>query len=116
MSRPYYASTHLQVAHFDEFLQVVYGRPPESMPSVAKRSPKPHLVHVDAHLSTMLEAGTDMTREAAGSGTETDAAALANMAAAGESEQTNNMAETRLPLPEDVQSAEAFQVGVHQCL
>ena len=81
------------------------------MPSVAKRSPKPHLSHVDAHLSTILEADTDMTGEAADFGIDTDAGSAA-AAASGEAE-TNNVAEIRLSLPEDVQSAEAFQVGVH---
>lgn len=112
---PVLSIEHLHVAHSSEFLQVVYGGPPESMPSVAKRSPKPHLNHVDAQLSTILEADIDMTGEAADSGIDTDAAALAAaaaVAAAGEAE-TSNMAEARLPLPEDVQSAEAFQVGVH---
>lgn len=87
------------------------GKPPESIPSVAKRSPKPHVNHVDAHLSTVMEAEVDMTGEAAESGIELDAAATAAAAAPGEAEPNNTT--ERVPLPEDVQSAEAFQVGVH---
>ena len=85
--------------------QVVQGRLPESMPSVAKRSPIRNDMCGEAQLGTIAEADIDMTEGAAGSCIETDAATAAT---ANEGELTN--AETRLPLPEDVQRAEAFQV------
>lgn len=86
-------------------LQVVHGRLPESVPSVAKRSSNPNEICVGAQLSTIAEADADITEEAAGLGIETDAATAA---AVNEGELTT--AETRLPLAEDVQRAKAFQV------
>ena len=85
--------------------QVVQGRLPDSMPSVAKRSSNSNDNRVGAQLSTVTEAGIDMTEEAAGSCIETDAATAAT---ANEGELA--YAEPRLPLPENVQRAEVFQV------
>ena len=87
--------------------QVVQGRLPDSMPSVAKRSSNSNDNRVGAQLSTVTEADIDidMTEEAAGSCIETDAATAAT---ANEGELA--YAEPRLPLPENVQRAEVFQV------
>lgn len=81
--------------------QVAQGRLPESLPSVAKRSPKPNDICVVAQLGTTVETDIDMTEGAAGS----NAAAAAT---ANQGELAN--AEPRLPLPEDVQRANVFQV------
>lgn len=99
---------------FDSALQVVYGRQPESMPSVAKRSPPSNDVRVGAQLSTIPEADDDMTNGGIDSGIMADAATVAASANQGEVQNAALLSETRLPLPEDVQRAEAFQV--HQLL
>ena len=85
--------------------QVVQGRLPDSMPSVAKRSSNSNDNRVGAQLSTVTEADIDMTEEAAGSCIETDAATAATA-----TEGELAYAEPRLPLPENVQRAEVFQV------
>lgn len=75
------------------------------MPSVAKRSSDSHDNCAGAQLSRITEADMDMTEEAAASCLET---AAATAGTANEGELAN--AEPRLPLPEDVKRAVAFQV------
>ncbi|KAL0052590.1 hypothetical protein WJX82_004414 [Trebouxia sp. C0006] len=85
--------------------QVASGRVNQSMQSVAKRSPKSHPIHVTPHLSTIEEGDVEMAEQSAGcelydtaTGSHTDIAA-----------SSRSVSEPRLPLPEDVQHAEAFQ-------
>ena len=86
--------------------QVASGRVNQSMQSVAKRSPQSHPIHVTPHLSTIEEGDVEMAEQSAGcelydtaTGSHTDIAA-----------SSRSVSEPRLPLPEDVQHAEAFQV------
>ena len=83
----------------------------QSMQSVAKRSPQSHPIHVTPHLSTIEEGGVEMAEQNAGcelydtaTGSHTDMAASSRPDLA-----------PRLPLPEDLQHAEAFQVCCAQC-
>ncbi len=76
------------------------------MQSVAKRSPQSHPIHVTPHLSTIDEGDVEMAEQSAGcelhdtaTGSHTDMAA-----------SSRPVSEPRLPLAEDLQQAEAFQV------
>ena len=82
-------------------LQVAQGRLPESLPSVAKPSPRPNDICVVAQLGTIVETDIDMAEGAAGSN-------AATAATANEGELAN--AEPKLPLPENVQRACVFKV------
>ena len=76
------------------------------MQSVAKRSPKSHPIHVTPHLSPIEEGDVEMAEQSAGCelhDTATDS--HVEMAAS-----SPPVLEPRLPSPEDVQHAEAFQV------
>ncbi len=82
-----------------------------SMQSVAKRSPRSHPIHVTPHLSTIEEGDVDMAEQTAGSELQDQPACDAQTdqgvrAAVGVPE-----VEPRLPLPDDLQQAEALQVS-----
>ncbi|KAA6420881.1 MAG: ATPase family AAA domain-containing protein [Trebouxia sp. A1-2] len=85
--------------------QMASGRVNQSMQSVAKRSPKSHPIHVTPHLSPIEEGDVEMAEQSAGCelhDTATDS--HVEMAAS-----SPPVLEPRLPSPEDVQHAEAFQ-------
>lgn len=80
------------------------------MPSVAKRSLQSNDIRVGAQLCAIPEADDDMTDAAIDSGIMAGAATTAAGAKQDQVQDATVLPETRLPLPEDVQRAEAFQV------
>ncbi len=76
------------------------------MQSVAKRSPKSHPIRVTPHLSTIEEGDVEMAEQSAGCELHDTASGSRNDMDA----SSRPVLETRLPLPEDIQHAEAFQV------
>lgn len=87
-------------------LQVASGGANQSMQSVAKRSPKSHPIHVTPHLSTIEEGDVDMAEQSAGCELHDTATGSHTDMAAGSHPDLKR----RLPLPEDLQHAAAFQV------
>ncbi|KAL0036308.1 hypothetical protein WJX77_001773 [Trebouxia sp. C0004] len=82
--------------------QMASGRVNQSMQSVAKCSPKSHPINVTPHLSTIEEGDVEMAEQSAG-------CELHDTATGSQAASRHPVLEPRLPLPEDLQQAKAFQ-------
>lgn len=92
-------------------VQVARGRTNQSMQSVAKRSPRSHPIHVTPQLSTIEEGDVEMAEQGPAADVQTQPVGGVHTDGEVEVAVEGQNLDSRVPLPEDVQQAEDFQVS-----
>ena len=104
-----------QLSEGQTCVQMASGNGVDSLHSVAKQSPKSHPIHLTPHLSTVQEEDdVEMTDQADTSGPaagQAESVLSHGQPTAAEQQGGVDDIDIPQPLPEDLQQAEAFQVG-----